>query len=297
MPSNLSTRINAIQKTLGVAETGVFDIDTCTAIIQRAGQIAASNSLVTLIKMVQRIINADADGVVGPQTITKVEAFLSPALPKPPAGGSLVVSQKSLDLIVFFEVTSKEVFDKNYQNCNWPGGASGVSLGIGYDCGYYTRAQIAIDWSPYLSAGDIQILQSVAGKTGEAAKAALPSAKSVKVNFDKAIKVFYHSNLPDFGKRTKKTFPGIEKLPPDAQGALLSLVYNRGTALQGDSRKEMKAIVPLVAAGNLAGIATQFRNMKRLWPKFKGLRDRREREAVLVENASFHILPENLVII
>lgn len=297
MPSNLSTRIKAVQKKIGVAETGVFDIDTCTTLIERAGQAAASSNLVTLIKMVQRIVNADADGVVGPQTLTKVEAFIDPVLPKPPSGSSLVVSQKSLDLIVFFEVTSKEVFDKNYQHVNWPGGASGVSLGIGYDCGYYTKAQIALDWGPYLSAGDIQLLQSVSGKTGQAAKAALPSVQSVKVNFDKAIKVFYHSNLPDFSKKTKKTYPGVEKLPPDAQGALMSLIYNRGTALEGDSRKEMKAIVPLVASGNLAGIAAQLRSMKRLWPQFKGLRDRREKEAILVENATFDILPENLVII
>lgn len=297
MPSNLSTRIKAIQQTIGVAETGVFDIDTCTEIIERAGQAATSNNLVTLIKAVQRIVKADPDGVVGPQTITKVEAFINVSLPKPPAGSSLVVSTKSLDMIVFFEVTSKEVFDRNYQRCNWPGGASGVSLGIGYDCGYYTKAQIALDWGPYLSAGDIQLLQSVAGKTGQAAKAILHTVQSVKVNFDTAIKVFYHSNLPDFAKKTKKTFPGVEKLPPDAQGALMSLVYNRGTALEGDSRREMKAIVPLVASGNLAGIATQLRAMKRLWPQFKGLRDRREKEAVLVENATFDILPEHLVII
>lgn len=297
MPSNLSTRIKAIQKTIAVAETGEFDIATCTEIIKRAGQVSDSTNLVTLIKAVQRIVNAEADGVVGPQTITKVEAFVNPALPKTPAGGSLVVSQKSLDLIVFFEVTSKEVYNKNHQQPNWPGGASGVSLGIGYDTGYYTKAQVATDWGPHLSAGEIQLLQAVCGKTGQAAKAVLNTCSSIRVNFDKAIKVFYHSNLPDFGKKTRKTFPGIEKLPADAQGALLSLVYNRGTALQGDSRREMKAIVPLVVAGNLAGIAAQLRSMKRLWPKFKGLRDRREREAVLVENATFEILPENLVII
>ena len=61
----------------------------------------------------------------------------------------------------------------------------------------------------------------------------------------------------------------------------------------------MRNIVPLVASGNLKGIAREIRSMKRLWDpqKLPGLIKRREKEAVLVENASFNILPEDLVIV
>src|SRR5262245_24248117 len=115
MPSNLFIRIQSIQKKIGVPETGSFDIATCRELISRAGQSSSSTSLITLTKMVQRIIGADDDGVVGPETLTKVEAFISTALPKLPPGGSLVVSSRSLDLIVFYEVTSKEVYERKYQ--------------------------------------------------------------------------------------------------------------------------------------------------------------------------------------
>jgi hypothetical protein len=297
MPAILSIRIKAIQKKLGITETGVFDRNTCLKLIKKAHQTSSSTNLVTLIKKVQRIVHADDDGVPGTETVTKVEAFLNPALPKIPAGASLVVSAESLEMLVFFEVTSKEVYDRKYQTPQWPGGASGVSVGIGYDMGYFTPAQVADDWGPHISARDLPLLLGVTGITGLPAKAATATVQSVKINFDKAVKVFYMNSLPEFGRRTRRVYPGIEKLPPTAQGVLLSLVYNRGASLDGERRKEMKNIVPLVAAGNLAGIATELRNMKRLWPDFKGLRDRREKEAIALENASFDILPENLVIL
>jgi GH24 family phage-related lysozyme (muramidase) len=69
---------------------------------------------------------------------------------------------------------------------------------------------------------------------------------------------------------------------------LVSLVYNRGTAMAdsprkpGD-RKEMREIRDAVAAGRLASIPAALRAMKRLWPEGSGLRDRREREAKLFE--------------
>lgn len=297
MPSNLSIRIQSIQKKIGVSETGSFDVATCRELIHRAGQASSSTNQVTLTKMVQRIVGADDDGVVGPETLTKVEAFISTALPKLPPGGSLVVSSRSLDMIVFYEVTSKEVYDKKFQTPQWPGGASGVTIGIGYDLGHFTGPQITDNWGPHVSVGDLALLISVKGKTGEPARLLIPTVKSVKINFDKAIKVFYQCSLPEFAKKVKKTFPGVEKLPPDAQGVLLSLVYNRGTSLEGEHRKEMKNIVPLVAKGDLAGIAAELRSMKRLWPNFKGLRDRRDKEAALLESAGFDMRPEDLVVV
>jgi hypothetical protein len=298
MPTTLSTRISKIQATLGVPQTGVVDLATCIAGEALLQIKVTGKNLTAHIQAIQTALNVKADGIVGPVTISRVEALLSPQMPKIPAGASLNVSVKSLDMIVAFEVTSQVVYDKKYQSPIWPQGDSGITIGIGYDCGYYTKAQIAAAWGTQASAGDVALLQQIAGLKGLAAKNALPQVKSVVIPFANATAVFYHSTLPSFAAQVKKAFPGVEKLPPDAQGALLSLVYNRGAAIDdSDRRREMKNIVGLVAAGDLAGIAAQLRSMKRLWDpvKQKGLINRREAEAKLVEQATYAVLPENIV--
>ncbi len=82
------------------------------------------------------------------------------------------------------------------------------------------------------------------------------------------------------------TFPGIAELPPDAQGALVSLVFNRGTSMEGDRRAEMRAIRDAVPSSDLQEIADQLRSMKRLWINkgLDGLLRRREEEAKLIES-------------
>jgi len=299
MPSSLTTRINNIQSSIGVTQSGVFDNATCIELLSRGGKTANTTDLKTLIKMVQRMVNTDDDGVPGSETVTKIEALIAPVLPKPPAGASMVLSKKSIDALIAFEVTSKAFYEQKYQSPIWPGGESGVTIGIGYDLGFYTTKQITETWGPLVSASDLQLLISVKGKTGLNAKAALPPVKQVKIPFDTAIRAFHFFTLPEFAGRTKRRYPGVQKLPPDAQGALVSLVYNRGTSIEGDRRREMKNIINLVAAENLNGIATQIRNMKRLWDPQKqgGLITRREKEAQMVENASFNILPEDQVIV
>ena len=59
----------------------------------------------------------------------------------------------------------------------------------------------------------------------------------------------------------------------------------------------MNAIVALVAAENLNGIAAQITAMKRLWDikKFPGLHTRRDDEAKLVKNARPTYQPEELI--
>jgi len=207
-----------------------------------------------------------------------------------PTGKSLAVSQKSIDMIIGFEVTSPEYYERHYRHPTWPGGSSGVTIGIGYDLGYYTPAEFFVDWAHHLEAEEINILQRVVGLKGEAARVATEEVKSkISIPYTTAAQVFHESTLPQFAAMVRKIYPGVEKLPPDAQGALLSLVYNRGADIdpKKDRRKEMFNIAALVAKGDLAGIAAQIRAMKRLWPTVKGLRDRRDKEADLMAGASF----------
>jgi hypothetical protein len=299
MAADLTTRIKNIQKQLGAPQSGIIDDATCSAFEKLMGIISDTGILKTRIKAIQKILKTNADGIVGPGTTTRMEAYLTDKLPKPPAGATMLVSRKGIDALIKFEISSKEYYNKQYQQPIWPGGHSGVTIGIGYDIGYATTKEFAAAWGPYVSASALAQLQTVCGKSGDGCKALLPALKTIKIPFDTAAIVFYQTTLPLYATRIKKIYPGIEKLPPDAQAALLSLVYNRGNSIQGASRKEMKNIAAHVASGNLAGIAKELRNMKRLWDpkKLKGLIDRREAEAVLVEKATFNILPEDVVMV
>lgn len=301
MPTvNLRTRIQAIQTKLKVRSSGVLDISTCLAIERIAGYMLKPNdSLFTHIKVLQTFLRCDSDGIVGSETITKLENYLSTKLPALPGGSSMHVSKKSLDMLIAFEVSSEAQYNKKYQKPIWPGGESGITIGIGYDLGFNTAADIRNAWAGHINDSDLNILLSAARLTGTAAKSALSNTKNVVIPYSTALTVFHQTTLPAFARRTKKLYPSIAKLPPDAQGALLSLVYNRGESTTGASRAEMKNIIALVDAQNLTGIAKQIRNMKRLWEGkgLPGLIARREKEAQLVEQASFNILSEDIVIL
>ena len=245
---------------------------------------------------IQRLIGVREDGWVGPETLSRLETMLAP-IGLPLTGAALTVSSKSLAAVVEFEISSPKYYEKHLARPVWPGGESGVTIGIGYDLGTVTTNEFALDWRAYLPAADVAALSKVVGRQGDQARNALASVKSVVVTFDVAEKVFYLTTLPKFAIDTRQLYPGTEKLPPDAAGALVSLVYNRGTRLKGDTRKEMRAIRALVRNIDLTGIAAQLRSMERLWDpdKLPGLIARREAEAVLVEQAMRPYLPDELV--
>jgi GH24 family phage-related lysozyme (muramidase) len=79
----------------------------------------------------------------------------------------------------------------------------------------------------------------------------------------------------------------MDLLNDDTKGALVSVVYNRGNRLEGDSRAEMRAIVDLIAKQDYEGIAEQIEKSKRLWEGkgLDGLVTRRESEADLVRDS------------
>ena len=188
------------------------------------------------------------------------------------------LSDKAKQLIFDFEGVD--------QPCEWPGGASGITIGIGYDLGYESAGDFTADWQPLLPAGDFAELTQVVGLKGTAAQAKAASLKTIKIRKDQAEQVFLERSVPKYQELTETTFPGVDDLPADAQGALVSLIYNRGASLQGDSRSEMRAIRDAVTAGDLKTIAAQLRSMKRLWEGkgMGGLLKRRDAEADLVES-------------
>ena len=192
---------------------------------------------------------------------------------------SLQVSDEALALIL-----DAEGLDQPSQ---WPGGASGITIGVGYDLGFVTPEQFEEDWSPYLSGDEINRLKDVIGLSGDRARQRAGEFRDIRIKRADAEAVFKQRTLPLYSKRTEDAFPGVDELPPAAQGALVSLVFNRGTAMDGDRRREMRAIRDAVAQGDLKEIANQFRAMKRLWEGkgLDGLLKRRDAEADLVESA------------
>ncbi len=294
MPTPLQTRIIGVQKRLKVNQTGIFDSATCQEMERLKKINNPSGSLLSdRKKAIQKSLGfkgKEVDGIMGIATLSRIEDFLDKTLPEIPSGASMIVSKRALDIIINAEVSSKAAYHSKYRFPVWPELESGVTIGIGYDLGYVTKKQFQSDWESFLPAGTFKALGNVVGLKGQAAKNALASVKTIEIAWEVALEVFYTRSMPAYAVDTRKAFPGIEKLPPDAQGALLSLVYNRGALIDNsDRRKEMKNIVAHVAAGNLVKIANEIRSMKRLWDikKAKGLHLRRDAEADLVANATF----------
>ena len=195
-------------------------------------------------------------------------------------------SQAAVDLIVAEEVSSKATYIKKYQRPEWPGGASGVTVGIGYDLGYATAGRIQSDWKNFLTPDVILAMQRCAGVTGASARNLLASVRpKILVPWEAAMSVFINVDMPKWEALVLKAVPGSDKLPPDCIGVLTSLAYNRGASFSkaGDRYREMRDIRAHVASGEWDKIPGDFKSMKRIWPDVAGLRGRRDREAALFQ--------------
>ncbi len=279
----------------------------------KAAEIMGQSSLIkNRIKRLQSYIGIKADGIIGPATLTAIEdrifaenndkkkpdestknnhkddAENKEELSKQhPFEYALKVSQKGLDLIVKYEISSKNYYKKFLSHPVWPGGSSGITIGIGYDLGYNSAGSIKKDWQGKIDSENLQKLLEISGKKGKAAEPLFHGVKDIFIPLESAKRVFYESSLPKYAAKTRKTYPGVENLFPDAQAGLLSLIYNRGAAMKGPRRIEMAAIKSLVPDMDYQGIAAQIISMKRLWENksLDGLLKRRDSEAELVLRA------------
>ncbi len=163
------------------------------------------------------------------------------------------LNEASMKLILDFEVGGGEVYyNRLLKSPIWPKEASGVTIGVGYDLGYNTAPTIRRDWSPHLGVATVDRLITVAGKTGTRARDALASVRDLVVPWAPAFTVYRGVTIPTFWKITQRAFPGVDELHPNAQGALLSLIFNRGADMSGTRRTEMRAIRGLVLAKDYA---------------------------------------------
>ena len=201
---------------------------------------------------------------------------------------SYMISKKAIDLIIQFEVGGRAYYEKALQKPTWAGGDSGCTIGLGYDMGYNSEKQFLADWSPSLNLNFVNALKPLCGLKGEKVKGMLRGEiLNVRIPYNIAYDVFVKSSLPRFYKAALSIYPELDSLNEDTQGAIVSMVYNRGTKLDGDSRTEMRAIVDLVKNKDYEGIAEEIEKSKRLWEGkgLDGLVIRREAEADLVRDS------------
>ena len=199
-----------------------------------------------------------------------------------------MLSKKAIDLIIQHEVGGRAYYDKKLQAPIWAGGESGITIGMGYDLGYNTEKQFMADWSDKINLNYINALRPTLGLKAQQAKSLLKGEiLNVRIPYNTAYEVFVKSSIPRYYAMTLKIYPDMIHLNEDTQGALVSVVYNRGNKLEGDSRIEMRAIVDLVKNKNYEGIAEEIEKSKRLWENrgLDGLVLRRESEADLVRDS------------
>ena len=207
-------------------------------------------------------------------------------------GLSLPVSQKAIDLIIYYEVGGRSYYNKRYTKPivpAWQTTQSGVTVGFGFDLGYNTPSQIEKAFKGILSSSEIKALQSVSGLKGKSAYYnGLPKVKnSIHITYEQAEQVFKRDSLPRFTKQTADAFRlSPKRLHPHSNGALTSLVFNRGPSMSNSSsRKEMRDIRYNISIGREDKVPSNIKSMKRLWSytKLKGLHLRRDAEAKLFQ--------------
>ena len=230
--------------------------------------------------------NGNSAGLTPEQV--KAQPELRQAVEEAALAAGLPISERAIDLILQSEGLN--------QPGQWPGASSGVTIGVGYDLGHVTAEQFRQDWGDKLPADELARLERAIGLTGGDARAVADQFDDITISRDAANQVFESATLPTYFQRTSEAFPGMENLSPDVQGALTSLVINRGDLIDNsDRREEMSNIRDIVAdyvpgtdpSATQDAIAEELRSMKRLWEGqgVDGLLVRRDAEADLVAMA------------
>lgn len=198
--------------------------------------------------------------------------------------GNYQISYKSAQFILSWEAYAEKPYV--------PAGSktSGVTVGYGYDLGQQSEDSARTILSSFYPADQVNRLLSCIGKKGKSAQALLPRLADISISRENAFSMAMVLKKI-YSQRLVNIYPQAIDLPPDSAGAILSLIYNRGTSMAKhkpgdtlDSRREMREIQKDLANNQIELIPKRLRSMKRLWPKSPGLIHRREGEAVLIEN-------------
>lgn len=185
---------------------------------------------------------------------------------------------------------SKEVFEfildkEGYRKFPYvPAGSSGVTVGYGYDLGQQSSAQVMLDLNGLYNEHDLARLLAVVGMRGDAARGALGTVSNIQISKESALDLAV-TMKKRYAKDVVSIYPGALGLHPFCQGALLSLVINRGTSLVDRpgqvSRLEMRQIQEDFSSGDIDKIPSRLKEMQKYWvsSENRGVGIRRREEA------------------
>ena len=252
------------------------------------------------VKDLQRALNRIGsmlviDGDFGPGTEAAVaDARTALALPGSPIADddllraltaqpepSAELTSPGVTFIAREEVSSPGEYRRKFIHPVWPSEDSGITIGIGYDLRFSNPEKLKADWGKFVSSDVLGRFASSLGRRGS--DKLLAGVRDITIPLPAAISVFLRRMMPEHIGNTRTAYPTLDSLPAPRRTALISLVFNRGTDLVGERRKEMKRIRELLDGGDGDGVAQQFESMTRLWDpsKERGVIERRRREASL----------------
>jgi hypothetical protein len=200
-------------------------------------------------------------------------------------GSQEEVTKKAADFLIKVEDVPQHPY--------WPQGTSGVTLGVGWDAGYHSRAELKEMWAA-LGPDVLARIEEAAGKKGRAAQALIPELRVIEIPRSVSIQVLTRSLNEHYYPFVLQLFPGLERLPAEVQVVFISVVFNRGASMGGDPdwktakevdrRWEMRRLRVDVEDADMFAIYAHLGTMKRLWetsgPRGLGLR-RRDEQALI----------------
>jgi hypothetical protein len=218
----------------------------------------------------QKLAHLDPTGRIDQATWVWLDAQAEP---------SADIATKAVSFIARAEVGSRPYYERHASRPIFPGAESGITIGVGYDLRFHTVDSFRADWGSVLSEVEVNTLLPFVGRSGS--EEASRQLDRVLIPWRYAWIVFTQRSLPVYIGRTRAAFTAFNELPPLCRGVLVSLVYNRGAQMNGESRTEMRTIRDALYRGEYSRIPEAILSMKRLWPNHAGLRLRRDREAEL----------------
>jgi hypothetical protein len=223
--------------------------------------------------------------------------------PEPPVefgadGPASHISSKAYALIVQHETGGRSYYEKVYRGRPiWPGAASGITIGFGYDLGYYPSQTFRTDWA-ILGEPVVARLVAATRKHGGITRESelrqfVRQFSDISITWDTAEKVFSATTLPVYASKTWNRLPNCGQLPGDCFGVLVSLTFNRGDSYDIPPAKdpnnryaEMRDIKKAMAESDFPQIPGLIRSMERIWRattiEVEMIR-RREEEAALFQ--------------
>lgn len=208
-----------------------------------------------------------------------------PLPPEPRPAEPVVVDPAIMELVVRWEIGSPAQYVRKYQGVICPGGGSGPTIGIGYDLGTQTPAQIRAAWGWH---PDVERLATASGQVGPERCAAWRAGhRDIRVSYDDALRVFASHDWPRYMAMAARAYRnGWDGISRNHQLGLGGNGYNRGFSFVGSRKAEMREVRATCVPQNLATCtAAQLRASCRVWegtPIYDGLCARRRAEASYV---------------